>query len=589
MRMLGDLKTFAAALVMTLTMNVAAPAQSAPDPVGDWYGLLDTPRGKLTLVVLISRAPDGMLRAELSSPDQGPGKLPATSISTEGDQLAFGVTPLSASYKGRWDDATQSWDGTFIQGGDLPLKLVKGQPPAKPVIAGLDGDWSGKISRNGVDLRLMLHVKTGPRGTSVALDSPDQLAYGMPVPELTREGRTVRFKLPNGAATYEGTLSEDQQHLNGTWSQAGVPFPVNFARSEALAERQPPKRPQTPKPPFPYTSEDVAFDNPVAQGVHLGGTLTLPQGGGPFPAAIMITGSGQQDRDETLLGHKPFWVIADYLSRRGIAVLRVDDRSVGKSTGDVAKATSADFATDANAAFAYLRSRKDIRANAIGFIGHSEGGMIGPIAMATNKDVAFLVMMAGPGTDEVQLMLSQRRLIGASMGLSEAEMDRAAPVYAALFKAIGSGATYEEGQAAARAVLTPDAMTAIGAPANTNPQVILGQMGTPWFRYFFQYDPAPNLRMIKVPVLALNGSLDRQVPANENLPVIEAALRDNEDVTIVELPGLNHLFQTAKTGAVGEYAQIEETVAPVALETIESWINARFGTTKRSGRQGHGR
>jgi fermentation-respiration switch protein FrsA (DUF1100 family) len=194
--------------------------------------------------------------------------------------------------------------------------------------------------------------------------------------------------------------------------------------------------------------------------------------------------------------------------------------------------------------------------------------------------VAFLVMMAGPGTDNVQLMLSQRRLIGASMGLSKAEMDRAAPVYAALFKAIGSGATYEEGQAAALAVLTPEAMTAVGAPLSTNPKLVLAQMGTPWFRYFFQYDPAPNLRMIKVPVLAINGSLDRQVPVKENLPAIRAALKDNKDVTIVELPGLNHLFQTAKTGAVGEYAEIEETVAPVALDTMANWINARIGKAK---------
>jgi fermentation-respiration switch protein FrsA (DUF1100 family) len=324
----------------------------------------------------------------------------------------------------------------------------------------------------------------------------------------------------------------------------------------------------------------VAFDNPVQSGVHLAGTLTLPQGKGPFPAAILITGSGPQDRDETLLGHQPFWVIADYLSRRGIAVLRVDDRGTAKSTGDFAKATSADFATDANAAFAFLKTRKDVRQNAIGFIGHSEGGMIGPIAMATNKQAAFLVMMAGPGTALDQLMLSQRRLIGASMGQSEAEMNRAEPVMATLFKAVASGATYEDGLAAARAVLTPEAMTTLGMPAGASKEIIVAQVASPWFRYFLRYDPAPNLRAIRVPVLAMNGSLDRQVPPTENLAAIKAALKDDKDVTIVELPGLNHLFQTAKTGAVGEYAEIEETVAPIALDRMATWIEARFGVRK---------
>jgi len=565
-------------LLAGLNIGAAALAQASPDPVGPWYGVLETPRGALTLVITISRGADGALKADLESPDQNPGKLPVTSIKVDGDQLIFTAAPLSVTYKGSWDAATQAWNGTFTQGADLPLKLRKGMPPPKPVVAGLDGDWSGKTTRNGVDLRLILHVRTTERGTIVSLDSPDQLAMALPVQDLSREGSKVRFKLNSVGGRYEGTLSDDQQRLDGTWMMQGsAALPLNLARSEARAERQPPKRPQTPQPPFPYAAEDVAFDNPVEKDVHLAGTLTLPQGKGPYPAAILITGSGQQDRDETVLGHKPFWVIADSLSRRGIAVLRVDDRGTGKSTGNVAQATSADFATDANAAFAYLRTRKDINPKAIGFIGHSEGGMIGPIAMSTNKDVAFLVMMAGPGTNNVQLMLSQRRLIGASMGLSEAEMDRAAPVYAALFKAIGSGATFEEGQAAALAVLTPEAMTAVGAPPSTNPKLVLAQMATPWFRYFFQYDPAPNLRMIKVPVLAINGSLDIQVPSKENLPAIRAALKGNKDATIVELPGLNHFFQTAKTGAAGEYAEIEETVAPVALDTMANWINARFG------------
>ncbi|HEY1124639.1 MAG TPA: alpha/beta fold hydrolase [Sphingobium sp.] len=578
MRMILKLIALTLAVAGLVLGAVTAFAQAVPDPVGDWHGVLQTPRGPLTIVVTVSRNTDGSLKGELESPDQAPGqKIPATAISLENGQLAISVTPLSASFKGSWVAAEQAWNGIFTQGGDLPLKLTKGLPPSKPVIAGMDGVWNGKITLNGAELRLVLRVRTTAQGTAVALDSPDQLANGIPVQDLQRDGKTVRFSLPFGGQRYEGTLSDDEKTIGGTWTvpgQTGVP--VSFVRA-ATADRTPPKRPQMPVAPFPYTAEEVAFDNPAATGVRLAGTLTIPPGKGPFPAAIMITGSGQQDRDETLMGHKPFWVIADYLSRRGIAVLRVDDRGVGKSTGDASKATSADFATDSNAAFAFLKTRKDIQPKAIGFIGHSEGGMIGPIAMASNKEVAFLVMMAGPGTALDQLLLSQRRLIGTTQGMSEADLNRAEPIMARLFKAMASGTTYDDGLAAAKAVLTPEAMAALGAPAGTNPQLILAQVGNPWFRYFLQYDPAPNLRAIKVPVLALNGSLDRQVPPKENLAAIKAALKDNKDVTIVELPGLNHLFQTAKTGGVGEYDRIEETVAPVALEQMASWINARFG------------
>ncbi len=580
--MQGMMRTvaFAFALWAGLGMTQGAMAQAAPDPLGDWHGALATPAGELMLVISVSRAEDGSLKAELESPDQAPGrKIPASGVKAQGEQLSFEIAPLGASFKGQWVAARQAWQGTFTQGADLPLTLEKGLPPAKPVVAGLDGTWNGTITRNGVALRIVLRIATSERGTNVSLDSPDQLANGLPVQDFTREGQAVRFRLASVGGRFEGTLSADLQTLAGTWSQEGFSAPLSLARSQASAQNQPPRRPQTPQPPFPYAAQEVAFDNPAAADVHLAGTLTLPQGAGPFPAAILITGSGQQDRDETIMGHKPFAVIADHLTRRGIAVLRVDDRGVGQSRGSVATATSADFATDANAAFAYLKTRKEIRPDAIGFIGHSEGGMIGPIAMADNRDAAFLVMMAGPGTALDQLLLTQRRLIGATMGLSEAEMNRAEPVMASLFKAIASGETYEEGRAAAEALLTPEAMSAIGAPADTDKRLILAQLGTPWFRYFFRYDPAANLRQIHVPVLALNGSLDRQVPPRENLAAIRAALKDNKDVTIVELPGLNHLFQTAKTGAVGEYAQIDETIAPVALDRMADWIDARFGGT----------
>lgn len=580
MRVLLRSLVFAICCLAAVGITPTAFAQSTPDGIGDWHGMLRTPRGELTLIVSIARAPDGSLTGTLESPDQASGKIPETAVKVEGDRLSFDVPAIGASFEGHWVAGEQAWDGVFAQGTELPLKLTQGLPPARPTITGLDGAWAGKVNRSGVELHFVLRVMTNKRGTLASFDSPDQLAYGVGVEGFTRDGSKIRFEVALVGAEFDGTLSDDGQHLIGSWKVPNRPLvQIDFARQSEGAVNAGPKRPQTPRPPFPYRSEEVGFDNAQAPGVHLAGTLTLPAGKGPFPTAIMITGSGQQDRDETILGHKPFWVIADYLSRRGIAVLRVDDRGTGKSTGDVANATSADFATDANAAFAYLRTRKDIRPDAIGFIGHSEGGMIGPIAMAINKQVAFLIMMAGPGTALDQLMVSQRRLISAGMGQSEAEIDRATPVWAALFKAFKSGATFDEGRAAALAVLTPDAMEAIGAPRNTDRQTVISQIATPWFRYFFTYDPAPNLRAIMVPVLAVGGSLDRQVPPVENLAAIRAALKDNKNATIVEMPGLNHMFQTARTGGVGEYAAIEETVAPAALEKMASWIIAHFPTS----------
>ncbi len=448
-----------------------------------------------------------------------------------------------------------------------------------PVVEGLDGRWEGTAKLNNANLRQVLRITTGERGTIMLIDSPDQLANGVPVEDFRRNGQAVSFSLMGGVTKFTGTLSEDMTRLNGAYTNTlnDNVAEVSLTRMQGeTAAPKPPARPQTPQEPFPYTAEEVAFDNPAFAEVHLAGTLTLPEGKGPFPAAVLITGSGGQDRDETLMGHRPFAVIADYLTRRGIAVLRYDDRGVAKSTGDYAAATSADLATDANAAAAYLMTRPEIRHDAIGFIGHSEGGMIGPIAASQNPAAAFVVMLAGPGTHLDQLMLSQQRLIGMAMGASEAQVDRQEPVMAALFRAIADADTPEAGKAAARAVLTPEALAKLGVPADYDPDVIVGQISGPWYQYFLKYDPAPVLASLEMPILAIGGSLDLQVPAEANLAAIKAATAANPDATVTELPGLNHLFQHAKTGGIGEYAQIEETFAPEALDLVGDWIAARF-------------
>ncbi len=555
-----------------------APAAHAQEPwTGDWHGTIATPTGGLRLILTIRAGADGALGAELESIDQAPGqKIPVSPIAIANGRMTFSIPAIGATYDGTWQPEANRFHGIFHQGADVPLDFERGAGAANPVVAGLDGRWQGSITRNGVDLRLVLRISTGIHGTIASLDSPDQMAAGVPIAELGRDHRIVTFTIPVTSSHYRGTLSDDGGRIDGVWTRAGYPdAAVNFVRAQPSAATQPRLRPQTPRPPFPYRSEEVRFANPRADGVTLAGTLTLPDGHGPFAAAILITGSGPQDRDETLLGHKPFAVLADYLTRHGIAVLRYDDRGIAGSTGTQAGATSADFATDANAAFAYLRTRREIAPNAIGFVGHSEGGMIGPLAAMDNPGVGFLVLMAGPGTDIRSLMEAQRRAIGQSQGVSMADLDRTAPIEAVLFSISASDRSEADARAAARAALSDDVLTSVGIPVSQR-DAMIDRVLDPWFRFFARYDPAPALRRIRAPVLALNGSLDRQVVPEANLAAIRAALAQDRDVTITELPGLNHLFQTAHTGGIGEYADIEETMAPAALAAIADWINHRF-------------
>lgn len=568
---------------MMALLGIAEPspaiAQSDPQIVGDWHGTLQSGRGPIILVLYVTRSPDGTLKAQVENANQAPGqKADVTSIAVTATHLSWKIDPLGATYEGDWVASQHAWQGTFRQGIEAPLKFESGQPAPLPVVKGLDGRWEGIAKLNKATLHQVLRIATTPaRGTVMLYDSPDQMAFGIPVENFTRSGQAVSFSLLGGVSKFAGTLSDDQKQLTGkfTTTANGNVAEVTLTRAAAVTDSSP-ARPQTPKGPFPYRVEAVAFDNPAWPGVHLAGTLTLPPGKGPFPAAVMITGSGGQDRDETILGHHPFAVIADHLTRHGIAVLRFDDRGVAKSTGNYASATSADLATDANAAAAYLMTRNDIRRQAIGFVGHSEGGMIGPIAAVANPQIAFVIMLAGPGTHLDQLMLSQQRLIGATMGASEAQLDRQEPVMAAMFKAIATASDPTSGREAARAVLTDDALTKLGLPANFDKDSIVNQLSGPWYQYFLKYDPAPVLAKLKMPILAMGGSLDLQVPAKDNLAAIAAATKGNPDVTIVELPGLNHLFQHATTGGVGEYARIEETFAPEALDLMTTWLRKRF-------------
>lgn len=547
---------------------------------GAWHGVLTTPTGRLTLLFRFRDSADAGLVGEMESPDQPTDrKFPLTKVIGSSSTLAFSIPLINASYEGVWSAKEKGWSGVFRQGMALPLVLKRGEPPAKKVVEGLDGIWRGSVQRNEANLRLVLRVRTTPLGTAVTIDSPDVGAMGLPVLGLDRAGDTVRFQVPAAEVKFSGMLRDGQRNFGGQWSRPGSPdAEVTFVRDSTAPVAR--ARSQMPITISGYRAEDVWFVNPSDTSVRLAGTLTIPEGPGPFPAAVLISGSGGQDRDETIFGHKPFAVLADHLSKNGIAVLRYDDRGVGGSTGNHTIATSADFATDANSAVHYLLGRADIDHKAIGFIGHSEGGMIGPIAAVSNDSVAFLVMLAGPGTNTDQLSLSQRRLLGLSQGVSNADLDKTEPIIRSILATVRAAPDSQQAVVRVRRLLTPQALRALGA-TSAQRNLIASQYAGPWMRYFLKYQPTDFLPRLKVPVLAINGSVDRQVPSAENLAAIRVALADNKDATVQELPGLNHFFQTAGTGALGEYADLAETFAPSAMNIVSEWILVRFGKARR--------
>ena len=455
-------------------------------------------------------------------------------------------------------------------------------PPASQaavpaVIPGLDGDWDGALEVSTIKLRLVFHIASSPgTGTTATVDSVDQGSKAIPVAAVTKTGDKLLFDIKVIQGSFDASLSPDGLTMAGTWQQGPNAIPLKLVRRAAGAAAPTVNRPQTPVRPFPYSEEEVSYVNPASvDKVSLAGTLTMPQGKGPFPAAILIAGSGPNGRDENILGHKLFLVLSDYLTRQGIAILRVDKRGVGHSTGNYDKATSLDFASDVQAGLAYLRTRSEIDRGHIGLIGHSEGGLIAPMVAADDPAVAFVVLMAGPGENGTRIMLQQGALILKASGMSDSAVAENTAARAAMFKL-----AREEKDPAKRDAELHRMMAALDKTGTMSPQTIDAQLkafSTDWFRFFLRYEPAPTLARLTMPVLALNGSLDLQVPPKENLAALRTALAGDKDVTIIELPGLNHLFQTAKTGAPSEYSTIEETMAPVALKTMSDWIIAETG------------
>jgi pimeloyl-ACP methyl ester carboxylesterase len=443
------------------------------------------------------------------------------------------------------------------------------------------GEWLGALDVGAAKLRLVLHVEKKSDDTLGAMvDSIDQGAK-IPVDTTVFEGGTLRLEMKMIGASYQGKLNAEGNTLEGTWSQGGRELPLTLQRQTAAFTLN---RPQLPKGPFPYESREVTFRS-EAGNVQLAGTLLLPPGEGPFPAVALVTGSGPQDRDETLMGHKPFLVIADALARRGIASLRWDDRGAGKSGGDHMGSTVDDFAADVRAAVAFLRSRPEVKGDAVGIIGHSEGGLTGPIAAATDPAVRFLVLLAPPGEPLRSLLLRQTGDFYRSQGLDPKLIDRALAAQAEDLDLIADPSMtvaqiQEKLRARAevrRTQLTAEERTRLELNGDATEQSIRIST-TPWFRSLIRQEPAVYLRKVKIPVLALFGDKDVQVEARVNADAVRAALAaaGNPDVEVRSLPDLNHLFQHAGTGRLDEYPTIEETFSPEVLGMIGDWILARY-------------
>jgi uncharacterized protein len=460
-----------------------------------------------------------------------------------------------------------------------PRVSVYGRQGQKAPDRNLAGTWHGVLDVGQAKLRLVLNVVRQADGSYKAtLDSPDQNATGIPVESVTLKDANVRVELKTIGGAYEGTLDAEGSTLTGNWSQGGSGnLPLNFRRSDKPMPA--PARPQEPKRPYPYGEEEVSYENRRA-GVRLSATLTVPRGKGPHPAVVLITGSGMQDRDETVAGHKPFLVLADHLTRRGIAVLRADDRGWGGPPEAFMRATGADFADDALAGVEFLKARKEIDPKRVGLVGHSEGGMIAPLVAVKSPDVAFLVLLAAPGLPGDRLLVLQTERLLRAAGAGDEAVARHLAIQQAVLAALREEKTDADFERRARAEVSRllGQMTEEQRLATGLSEAALGgqlrMMLTPWYRSIVAYDPGTTLMRVGVPVLALGGGLDLQVPSRENLSAIEGALKagGNRNYKTVELPRLNHLFQTAATGSPVEYGQIEETMSPEALKTISDWI-----------------
>lgn len=520
----------------------ASPTPGAPSPHGPLRSSCGPLRRTAVLVAALVLLPDGVEATGQDAPRHGDG-------------LTTGSSPATAPWARQEAPIVGSWAGTI------------------------------EIPQTGASLRIVFHVASSEEGGfSATMDSPDQGATGIPVSQVAIRGDSVRLEVTAVGGTYAG-VKTGADEIEGVWRQQGLTVPLSLERGEETGE---PRRPQEPEPPFPYRTEEVRFENPEG-GFELAGTLTLPEGEGPFPGAVLVSGSGPQDRDGTVFGHRPFLVLADRLTRAGVAVLRADDRGVDASGGSLEGATTEDLGGDALSGARYLADHAAVDSLALGIVGHSEGALVAPMAADRSSLVSCLVLLAPPGLPGDRLLPLQARAIMEAGGASEEEVESTLENQGRIFQIVRSASGPDEVRRLVREHLERrlSGMTeeerARSGITNANREswirAQVEQVASPWFRYFLRHDPVGVLEGANVPVLALFGGLDLQVPPAENLPAVREALErsDSPEVTVLELDGLNHLLQPAATGTPAEYGRIETTMAPRALEEIRSWYVEHCG------------
>jgi len=457
----------------------------------------------------------------------------------------------------------------LIQCGFVIAMLLQNSADAQnQVVKGIFNKWGGKLDL-GKDNKLIIVFRLWQENDTIkaTMDSPNQGVKDIPVDSVAVKDNIIYISIKNFNISFKGSFNEKDTSIFGTFSQGKFnqdlvlkPYKVN--------------RPQEPKKPYPYKEIEVKFDH---GGIILAGTITMPEGKGPYPAVVLISGSGPQDRNEELFSHKPFWIIADYLTHNGYAVLRFDDRGTAKSTGNYKTAGMEDFAGDAYAAFEFMKKYPGIDPLKTGLIGHSEGGMIAPLLASRHPDIAFIIMMAGPGVRGDELLLLQSELIYKNAKVPPAVIKADQETKKKIFAIIMSEKDTAKLRIKIKKIynkVNESDLLQLGIK-KSQIDLVVKQYISPEMLSIIRFDPCPVLKKVKCPVLALNGDKDMQVPSKQNLKAIQSCFAEsgNTKVTTKELWYLNHMFQSATTGAISEYLEIEETVSPVALEAMSEWLD----------------
>ncbi len=570
------------AVLFALVVSVNASAQESKTE--SWLGTLDVGAAKLRIQLNLTEGNDGKYSGEMISLDQTPDGIKMDKVVRTDKKLEFAIKRLGASFAGKLNDDQTVATGKFTQGQkfEMVFKRMEGEvKPDKHIQS-----WKGTMDAGGKEFEFQFRVFEDSQGEKlVKLDSFSESATSIPA-DYEKNGDEITITVPMTKAKFVGTLSDDEKTIDGNWLQAGGKFPLKLT-SVPIEESRELKlnRPQTPKAPFNYDASDFSvvvnsIDSKFPAGVEIAGTMTSPKGAGPFPTVILISGSGPQDRDETIFEHKPFLVLADHLTKKGFVVIRFDERGVGESKGDFGTATTADFADDVEALVAWAKKQSKVDGKKIVLAGHSEGGLVAPMVASKIPDIAGIILLAGPGVSGSEIVMNQTRKIAAAAGAPERILEMQDKMLAKMMAHVESGDPvtdeFKKSLEDEFKDLSDEERAEFGADGVAEKTIAM--MGSPWMSYFLTYDPSEALTKTSCPILSVIGGKDLQVDSGLNFPAIEAAVKagKNPDFTQKKLPGLNHLFQKSETGSPSEYVQIEETMDASLLDAVTLWLEKRF-------------